>query len=293
MGLGAPRVPAPVRSTYRRQARVLYDVPMVAKRIICAIRMIEVANTPEEMVRQAVVGWLFAHRGYQPDDMAAEFAFKTWKRSGGDRADIVIFRRKFSGEERRLARNISIVIECKRADVSGAAFDLAAEQAKSYLDHADNGALYVAYAGEGRCLVKRRFMRELDHGHRERDYVTLGHSLELLPHAEASAPTGHTVFASSTRAAALGLSTPAETAAPQAMRWNAAPALTLEQHAALTAELAKWPSQEREVLARFHMTVAQRIHADHYYGVRMACDPQQKQAWDRAKAAHATWLATR
>ncbi|TKC98170.1 hypothetical protein [Polyangium fumosum] len=62
--------------------------------------------------------------------------------------------------------------------------------------------------------------------------------------------------------------------------------LTLEQHAALTLELALHPGQEAEVLARYSLTSEQKAQLDQEYRERVAASPEARAAWTTAYRAH-------
>ncbi|MDC0743228.1 hypothetical protein [Polyangium mundeleinium] len=62
--------------------------------------------------------------------------------------------------------------------------------------------------------------------------------------------------------------------------------LTLEQHAALTLELALHPGQEAEVLARYSVTSEQKAQLDQQYREQVAASPGARAAWNKAYRAH-------
>ncbi len=282
--------------------------------VFCALRQRLVRRTPEEEVRQELIAWLFRERGYQRDDMQAEFTIMAGSR--GIRADLVIWHRTDFIGHRYATENIYAVVECKKRGIPEVTYKRAAEQLLSY---ANMTAAWWAVLCVGLERSTAFELRDVQRGRIVRR-VPLERSLAEFPRAADPAPSRRTLMLANTAAAGAppagepwgarssperpgvpataspadpGAPVPQETEAPQAMRWVGGPALTLEQHAALTAELTMWPGYEREVLARFAVTAQQRVQADHFYAVRMANDPQAGEAWARAKQSHAAWLATK
>ncbi|MDI1448431.1 hypothetical protein [Polyangium sp. 6x1] len=71
------------------------------------------------------------------------------------------------------------------------------------------------------------------------------------------------------------------------------PKLTLEEHAALTVELAMSPERSAEVLARYRITQADREALDRHYQAIVGADEQRRLAWHNAyKVHHARIAAT-
>jgi hypothetical protein len=63
---------------------------------------------------------------------------------------------------------------------------------------------------------------------------------------------------------------------------GAPPALTLEQHASMTVDIAVAPEHALEVLTRYRLTPEAKRAVDEYYRAMMAADPEVKDAWHRA-----------
>lgn len=76
---------------------------------------------------------------------------------------------------------------------------------------------------------------------------------------------------------------PGEVAPPVA---GAPPALTLEQHASMTVDIAAAPERALEVLTRYRLTLEAKRAVDEYYRAVMAADPGVKDAWHRACQAY-------
>ena len=94
---------------------------------------------------------------------------------------------------------------------------------------------------------------------------------EALPFSAAAASPS---WPSSSAHVEPGEVTPPATGAP--------PALTLEQHASMTVDIAAAPEHALEVLARYRLTPDAKRAVDEYYRALMAADPGVKDAWHRA-----------
>ena len=82
------------------------------------------------------------------------------------------------------------------------------------------------------------------------------------------------------RGTALALDVPRKEALP--FLASAAPALTLEQHASMTVDIAAAPERALEVLARYRLTLDAKRAVDEHYRAMMAADPEVNDAWHRA-----------
>ena len=60
------------------------------------------------------------------------------------------------------------------------------------------------------------------------------------------------------------------------------PSLTLDQHAALSLEIAVDPTRADEALGRFHVTAADKAHLDEVYRARFSADPGLRAQWNTA-----------
>lgn len=69
------------------------------------------------------------------------------------------------------------------------------------------------------------------------------------------------------------------------------PKLTLEEHAALTVELAMSPERSAEVLARHRITQAEREALDRHYQAIVTADERKRGAWHDAYKAHYARIA--
>jgi hypothetical protein len=67
---------------------------------------------------------------------------------------------------------------------------------------------------------------------------------------------------------------------PVSMAW-----LTIEQHAALAAELDLAPGAEASILAQHHLTAEGKEALDRHYRIRRGAIPEVREAWERAYAA--------
>jgi hypothetical protein len=70
----------------------------------------------------------------------------------------------------------------------------------------------------------------------------------------------------------------------------AAPALTLEQHASMTVEIAMAPDKAMEVLARYGLTAEGKRAVDGYWREKVAGDAGVREAWERAYRAYWEWV---
>lgn len=66
----------------------------------------------------------------------------------------------------------------------------------------------------------------------------------------------------------------------------ARPLLSLEQHAALTVEIATYPAHALAILKRYGLTPPQKVDLDQYYQRIVASDPAKQAAWHAAYGAH-------
>ncbi len=82
------------------------------------------------------------------------------------------------------------------------------------------------------------------------------------------------------RGTALALDVPRKEALPFSA--VAPPALTLEQHASMTVDIAAAPERALEVLARYRLTLDAKRAVDEHYRAMMAADPAVNDAWHRA-----------
>ena len=71
---------------------------------------------------------------------------------------------------------------------------------------------------------------------------------------------------------------------------TAAPRLTLEQHATMTAEIAVAPERAMAVLARYELTPEAKRAMDEHYRAVVAADPGAREAWHQAYRTPG-WLA--
>lgn len=72
---------------------------------------------------------------------------------------------------------------------------------------------------------------------------------------------------------------------------SAAPKLSLEEHAALTVELAMAKERAAEVLSRHRITQAEREALDRHYQAVVSADEQKRAAWHAAYQAHYAQIA--
>lgn len=110
-------------------------------------------DTPEERVRQQIAYELIYKYGYRREDMRLELAVQMGS-NANKRADIAIFP---PGAPHR-QDEAYIIVECKRADISDAAFEMAKEQLKSYMAACNNAHFGMAVAGD-----RRTCLREIKH----------------------------------------------------------------------------------------------------------------------------------
>lgn len=64
------------------------------------------------------------------------------------------------------------------------------------------------------------------------------------------------------------------------------PQLSLEQHAAMTVEIATYPAHAMAILKRYGVTPPQKVDMDRYYQGIVASDPAKQAAWHAAYGAH-------
>lgn len=88
-------------------------------------------DTPEEYVRQTVEKRLVNEHKYFKTQIKVEFGIQMG--SGKKRADIVIFSKKSTEEEKKDQQNIKIIIECKKEAINPTDKDNGIEQLKSYM----------------------------------------------------------------------------------------------------------------------------------------------------------------
>lgn len=69
--------------------------------------------------------------------------------------------------------------------------------------------------------------------------------------------------------------------------------LSLEQHAALTVEIATYPAHALAILKRYGVTPPQKVDLDQHYKRIVATDPTQQAAWHAAYGAHYAALMRR
>ena len=107
----------------------------------------------------------------------------------------------------------------------------------------------------------------------------------------------HLPFASAPRAALSGTSLlvpiPRELVqkpAPPPPR-DASPKLSLEEHAALTVELAMAPARAADLLAKYRITQAEREALDRHYQAIVGADERRRAAWHEAYRAHHARIA--
>ena len=62
--------------------------------------------------------------------------------------------------------------------------------------------------------------------------------------------------------------------------------LSLEQHAALTVEIATFPAQAMSILSRYGITPAQKVQLDEHYRRIVSTDSSKQAAWHTAYKAH-------
>lgn len=71
------------------------------------------------------------------------------------------------------------------------------------------------------------------------------------------------------------------------------PVISLEQHAALTVEIATYPAHAMAILSRYGMTPPQKVELDQHYERIVSTDPAKQAAWHAAYGAHyATLMRT-
>ncbi|MDI1482515.1 hypothetical protein [Polyangium sp. y55x31] len=70
------------------------------------------------------------------------------------------------------------------------------------------------------------------------------------------------------------------------------PALTLEQHASLTVELAMAPDKRAEILARYRITPEQKSELDRHYERLVQRDASKHAAWHAAYRTYHAWLVS-
>lgn len=78
----------------------------------------------------------------------------------------------------------------------------------------------------------------------------------------------------------------ADTSEPKPSAAEAPPALTLEQHASMTMDIAAAPERALEVLSRYRLSPDAKRAVDEYYRAVMADDPGVRDAWNRACQAY-------
>ncbi len=88
-------------------------------------------DTPEEYVRQTVEKRLINEHKYSKEQIKIEYGVQMG--SGKKRADIVIFPKDSTAEERKVQDNIWLVIECKKEAVKPTDKNNGVEQMKSYM----------------------------------------------------------------------------------------------------------------------------------------------------------------
>jgi hypothetical protein len=71
------------------------------------------------------------------------------------------------------------------------------------------------------------------------------------------------------------------------------PALTLEQHASMTVEIALAPERAVSVLARYRLTAEDKRAVDAHWRVKIAGNPAIGDAWNRAYQAYYDWVTKR
>ena len=155
---------APYRQTYLARAIANGHAEITGEGRSQRIRYVAAGRSerwsdPEEKVRAELWAELIYKYEYQPELIG--FEVNVPRRTPNDYADLVIFR----DDERKMPY---FVIECKRADLSDAAFAQAIEQACG--NRASLGAKYCgAVAG-----TRRRFLRfdKFPPGERERNHIT-------------------------------------------------------------------------------------------------------------------------
>jgi hypothetical protein len=64
------------------------------------------------------------------------------------------------------------------------------------------------------------------------------------------------------------------------------PLISLEQHAALTVEIATYPAHAMAILKRYGITPPQKVQLDQHYKGIVAADPAKQSAWHAAYNAH-------
>lgn len=64
------------------------------------------------------------------------------------------------------------------------------------------------------------------------------------------------------------------------------PSLSLEQHAALTVEIATYPAHALAILKRYGLTPPQKVDLDRHYQRIVSSDPAKQAAWHAAYGAH-------
>jgi hypothetical protein len=69
------------------------------------------------------------------------------------------------------------------------------------------------------------------------------------------------------------------------------PAFTLEQYASLGVELEMYGAHAGEVLARYHLTAADKAALDRHFQAAFAQHPDDWQAFQRARESYRAWLA--
>ena len=88
-------------------------------------------DTPEEYVRQTVEKRLVIEHKYPKECIAVEFPIKMG--DGKKRADLVIFPKQTTAEERKDQQHIVIVIECKKESVKPTDRGEGVAQLKTYM----------------------------------------------------------------------------------------------------------------------------------------------------------------
>lgn len=68
------------------------------------------------------------------------------------------------------------------------------------------------------------------------------------------------------------------------------PALTLEQHASMTVEIAMAPEKATGVLARYGLTAEGKREVDGYWRKRVMANAGERDAWEKAYRAYWEWL---
>ena len=224
----------------------------MAKRFLeCVVTGEQRRARPEEKVRQHIARWLL-DIGYSRDDMQLEYKIRVFSKNV--KADIAIFRR--SAHDRYSRSNIFMIIECKKSNLPENGFIKAEQQLESYLAAVLRAEYGMVTDGRNTKVIRKGYEHGLD------DWKIVPVS-SGVPHPNELWRSP--MFSLAHAAQLVSKSDPLSL-----------PTHSIEQHAAMSADIAHRPERIAEILTQYGLNAELKRRFDHEYGKQVATESKYR-----------------